>query len=218
MSNLPDDSPAPTPRAEQIDWQLLGAAQSSLAYLVFLAQFEFMADAFEDADFAQLADGLINQELVPALDLPHTDRAAHGERLLARLADRAALIPLSEIVAGGSIKLPQNVLPVIRARIAANQPFDRLALGVAGWMRYVMGIDENGDSIAVKDPLAMRMLAIAAGAGDDPEALFDGLTALTQVFGAELPENPLFRDTVIDHLESLFEIGVAETVAQVAAL
>ena len=49
-------------------------------------------------------------------------------------------------------------------------------------MRYVTGIDENGDTIDVRDPLAMRMMAIAAGAGDDPEALFDGLVALTEVF------------------------------------
>ena len=52
-----------------------------------------------------------------------------------------------------------------------------------------MGIDENGDTIDVRDPLAMRMMAIAAGAGDDPEALFDGLVALTEVFGTDLPEN-----------------------------
>ena len=39
----------------------------------------------------------------------------------------------------GSQKLPQRLLGTIRDRLAAGAPIDRLALGVAAWMRYVTG-------------------------------------------------------------------------------
>jgi len=61
----------------------------------------------------------------------------------------------------------------------------------------------------------MRMLAIAADAGDDAEALYVGLVALTEVFGTDLAENQAFGETVATHLDSLFEMGVKATVAEV---
>ena len=46
----------------------------------------------------------------------------------------------------GSQKLPQRLLGSIRDRLAAGAPIDRLVMGVAGWMRYVTGIDEQGQA------------------------------------------------------------------------
>ena len=79
----------------------------------------------------------------------------------------------------------------------------------AGWLRSA---GQPGD---VRDPLAMRMMAIAADAGGDAEALYVGLVALTEVFGTDLGENQAFGETVATHLDDLFEVGVKETVAGV---
>ena len=117
----------------------------------------------------------------------------------------------------GSQKLPQRLLGTIRERIKAGQPFERLGLGVAGWMRYVVGIDEKGENIDVRDPLAMRMMAIAADAGDDAEALYEGLVGLTEVFGSDLADNQAFGETVATHLDSLLELGVKETVSTITS-
>ena len=84
-------------------------------------------------------------------------------------------------------------------------------------MRYVMGIDEKGEVIDVRDPLAMRMLAIAADAGDDAEDLYIGLAGLTEVFGTDLADNQAFGEAVATHLDSLLEIGVVETIAEIVA-
>jgi fructuronate reductase len=83
-------------------------------------------------------------------------------------------------------------------------------------MRYVTGIDEEGNDIEVKDPMATRLMAIAANAGDDPEALCDGLMEVTEIFGRDLPGNGNLRAAVIEHLVSLFDSGSAETVRRVA--
>jgi fructuronate reductase len=201
---------------ERMKLRMLNGSHSTLAYLGYLAGHQYVADAMGDPAFVKLIHGLMTEEAMPTLDMPGVDLAGYRDQLLARFANPALQHRTWQIAMDGSQKLPQRLLGTIRDRLAANQPITRLALGVAAWMRYVMGIDENGDSIDVKDPLAMRMLAISAGAGDDPEALFEGLTALTEVFGTDLPETAVFRDTVIEHLDSLFEVGAAQTVAEIA--
>jgi len=74
-------------------------------------------------------------------------------------------------------------------------------------MRYVTGVAEDGGELDVRDPLALKMHAIAADAGDDAEALFDGLVGLSEVFGADLAGHADFRAVVVGHLESLFDEG-----------
>ncbi|HTM77474.1 MAG TPA: mannitol dehydrogenase family protein [Devosia sp.] len=200
---------------ERMKLRMLNGSHSTLAYLGYLAGHQYVSDAMGDPAFVTLIHKLMTEEAIPTLDMPGVDLALYRDQLLERFANPALQHRTWQIAMDGSQKLPQRLLGTIRDRLKTEGSITCLGLGVAAWMRYVMGIDETGASIDVKDPLAMRMLAIAAGAGDDPEALFDGLVALTEVFGADLPENAVFRETVVGHLESLFELGSAETVAEV---
>lgn len=200
---------------ERMKLRMLNGSHSTLAYLGYLAGHQYVADAMGDPAFAKLIRTLMRDEVMPTLDMPGVDLASYSDQLLKRFANPALQHRTWQIAMDGSQKLPQRLLATIADRLNTGGAITCLALGVAAWMRYVMGIDENGDSIDVKDPLALRLLAIAAGAGADPEALFDGLTALSEVFGDDLPNNEVFRGTVIEHLESLFEIGSAQTVAEV---
>jgi fructuronate reductase len=84
-------------------------------------------------------------------------------------------------------------------------------------MRYVTGIDEQGEPIDVKDPFAARLRAIADAAGRDASKLAAGLLAVTEIFGTDLPANTRFRETVTMHLASLFEHGARAAVKSVGA-
>ncbi|WP_172122436.1 MULTISPECIES: mannitol dehydrogenase family protein [unclassified Devosia] len=200
---------------ERMKLRMLNGSHSTLAYLGFLAGHQYVANAVGDPAFAALIRGLMTEEVMPTLHMPGVDLGAYRDQLLERFSNPALQHRTWQIAMDGSQKLPQRLLGTIRDRLAADQPFTRLALGVAAWMRYVTGVDESGESIDVRDPLAMRMMAIAADAGDDPEALFDGLVALSEVFGTDLPDNAAFRAAVLAHLDSLYEIGAAQTVAEV---
>ncbi|MET3898726.1 fructuronate reductase [Devosia sp. UYZn731] len=199
---------------ERMKLRMLNGSHSTLAYLGYLAGHQYVSDAMGDPAFVKLIHNLMTEEAIPTLDMPGVDLPGYRDQLLERFRNPALQHRTWQIAMDGTQKLPQRLLGTIRDRLKADQPITHLALGVAAWMRYVMGIDENGDTIDVKDPLAMRMMAIAAGAGGDPEALFDGLSALTEVFGTDLADNEVFQGTVIEHLESLFEIGSAQTVAE----
>jgi fructuronate reductase len=118
-----------------------------------------------------------------------------------------------QIAMDGSQKLPQRLLGTIRDRLRAGAPIERLALGVAAWMRYVAGMDETGRPIDVRDPMRERLLAIGQEAGLVAERLAPAYFALTEIFGTDLPSDPRFTDRVTRKLGSLIEHGAKRTVA-----
>ena len=79
-------------------------------------------------------------------------------------------------------------------------------------MRYVSGQDEAGKAIDVRDPLSARFAAVAAEAGGDAGRLADGLLAIREVFGTDLPADPRFTGPVREALASLYRQGAAATV------
>lgn len=197
---------------ERMKLRMLNGSHSTMAYLGYLAGYDYISDVMGDPDFVKLIHGLMTEEAMPTLDMPGVDLGAYRDQLLDRFRNPALKHRTWQIAMDGSQKLPQRLLGTIRERLKAGQGFERLGLGVAAWMRYVTGIDEKGDNIDVRDPLAMRMMAIAADAGGDAEALYEGLVGLVEVFGTDLAENQVFGETVATHLDDLFEIGVKATV------
>lgn len=199
---------------ELMKLRMLNGAHSTLAYLGFLAGLETVADVMAAAPYAAFLRALMTREIMPTLAAP-ADLAAYRDALLTRFANPGLKHRTWQIAMDGSQKLPQRLLGTIRDRLAAGQPIDRLALGVAGWMRYVAGRDDAGAAIDVRDPLAARFADIAAQAAG-PEALMRGLLGIEAIFGDDLPAEPRFTAPVLAALERLARDGAAATVAQAA--
>ncbi len=197
---------------ERMKLRMLNGAHSTIAYLGYLAGHEYVADAMQAPEFVRLVRGLLTGEVIPTLDMPGTDLGQYRDALMARFANPALRHRTWQIAMDGTQKLPQRLLDTIRARLADGRPIDRLTLGVAGWMRYVTGIAEDGSRIDVRDPLARRLRAIADASRAEPVRLAVGLLTLGEVFGRDLPQNEVFREAVTAHLGSLFERGSAGTV------
>ena len=202
---------------ERMKLRMLNGSHSTLAYLGYLAGHQYVADAIGDPAFRTLIHGLMTDEVMPTLPMVRSELERYRDDLLARFANPSLKHRTWQIAMDGSQKLPQRLLGTIRDRLAAGQGITRLALGVAGWMRYVTGIDEKGDAIDVKDPLAARLRTIADDAGRDAQKLVDGLLKVQEVFGADLPRNTALRDTITGHLKSLYSTGVAKTVASITS-
>jgi fructuronate reductase len=201
---------------ELMKLRMLNGSHSSMAYLGYLSGYQYVNEAIAAPGIYQLIHGLMTEEAMPTLPMSRATLEAYRDQLLARFANPALKHRTWQIAMDGTQKLPQRLLGTIRDRLAAAQPFPRLALGVAAWMRYVTGIDEAGQPIDVKDPMAARLREIADGAGQDPVKLASGLLAVTEVFGTDLPQVAVFRDTVTNHLKSLLENGAREAVRRVS--
>jgi fructuronate reductase len=198
---------------ELMKLRLLNGAHSTLAYLGYLAAYETVADVMADPAFARLIAGLMDEEVTPTLTLPAgADLAGYKRSLLARFRNPALRHRTWQIAMDGSQKLPQRLLGTVRDRLAAGAPIDRLALGVAAWMRYVTGLDERGAPIDVRDPLRERLRAITDAAGPDAARLAPALLSVREIFGDDLPGDPRFSQPVTRALESLLRRGARATV------
>jgi fructuronate reductase len=199
---------------EMMKLRLLNASHSCIAYLGYLSGYETVARTMEDPCFVRLVGRLMDEEVTPVLEMPAgTDLAGYKAALLQRFANPALKHRTWQIAMDGTQKLPQRLLGTIADRLQAGAPIDRLALGVAAWMRYVTGIDESGRPIDVRDPMAARLAQLSAEAGPMAERLAPALFGLRSVFGDELPRDPRFTGPVTDALRRLFTDGARATVA-----
>ena len=201
---------------ELMKLRMLNGSHSTMSYIGYLGGCQFVSEAVADPGIRQLIHGLMTNEVMPTLPMDRSDLEAYRDALLARFANPALKHRTWQIAMDGSQKLPQRLFGTIRDRLAAGQSIQRLALGVAAWMRYVTGIDEKGEPIDVKDPHAARLRAIADAAGRDAEKLADGLLGLPEIFGTDLPGNAAFRAAVTGHLAALFRDGALATAKAVA--
>jgi fructuronate reductase len=111
----------------------------------------------------------------------------------------------------GSQKLPQRLLGTVQDRLRLGLPIDTHALAVAGWMRYVTAIDESGQKIDVRDPLAPELAAIAKIAGQVADRLAPALLEIRSIFGA-LGADPRLCSAVTRALAQLYELGARQAV------
>jgi fructuronate reductase len=199
---------------ETMKLRLLNGSHSTLAYLGYLGGYETVADTMRDANYRRLAEGVMGDAATTLTMPPGADVAAYKRALMERYANPALRHRTWQICMDGSQKLPQRLLGSIRDRLAAGAPIDRLVLGVAGWMRYVTGIDEQGKPIDVRDPLASRLKALADEAGLAAERLAPALLGVQEVFGPELGDDPRFRGAITRALALIIARGARGAVAK----
>lgn len=197
---------------EEMKLRLLNGAHSSLAYLGYLAGYETVADAMSNPALAVFVARLMHEEVTPTLKVPpSTDVAAYKASLLERFHNPALRHRTWQIAMDGSQKLPQRLLGTVRDRLAKGDDIACLSLGIAAWMRYVTGLDENGAAIDVRDPLRDDLRKRADAAGLDASRLAPALLSIESIFGRHLVQNPAFTNAVTSSLDSLIRYGARET-------
>ena len=107
--------------------------------------------------FRRAARQLMLDEQAPTLTITGVDLLAYADSLIARFSNPALKHRTWQIAMDGSQKLPQRMLDGIRVHLARDSRWPLLALGVAGWMRYVSGTDDAGQTIDVRDPLVDKI-------------------------------------------------------------
>ncbi len=194
---------------EHMKLRMLNGAHSALAYLGFLAGHETIADTVADPDFAEFV-GQLWAEIMPTLIAPPgTSLPGYADALLLRFANRGIRHKTAQIAMDGSQKLPQRLVSTLVAATRQGGETRCLALAVAGWMRYVSGIDEAGRDIDVVDPMAARLRAIARRA-EGADGIVQGLFGVTDIFPADCVAQ--ISGPVTDAARALWEPGAQHAV------
>ncbi|MBU8539149.1 mannitol dehydrogenase family protein [Roseomonas tokyonensis] len=194
--------------------RMLNGAHSALAYLGYLAGHGTVADAAADPAFSAFLDAFWAEVMPHLAPPPGLDLHDYAARLLSRFRNQALRHQTSQIAMDGSQKLPQRLLGTIRAALEQGRPIDCLVLGVAGWMRYTVGVDEGGAPIHLRDPLITELSQACAPGLADPAALADRLLAIPAIFGEDLPRHPVFRPAVQAALARLVAQGARASVLE----
>lgn len=176
---------------ERAKLRLLNGVHSTLAYAGLLKGHETVFEAISDPDLASLAEDLMVQDIIPTLTAPRgLDLAAYAQAILGRFRNPEIRHLLAQIAWDGSQKLPFRILGTVADALAAGRPVDRLALPLAAWMHFVRRRAAEGATIV--DPLAGRLVEVAAACVGDARADVDRFLKLEPVFSRELAGDPVF--------------------------
>jgi fructuronate reductase len=192
---------------EMMKLRCLNGTHSTLAYLGYLAGYETIAETVSDPDFAMLCKSLWAKDILPTVPQPEgEDLEAYVTALMTRYQNPSIRHRTWQIAMDGSQKLPQRLLGTIKDRLKAGVVPKGLCLAVAGWMRYVGGVDETGQPIDVRDPLDKALRAASDGA-ESPDGKVAALLAQTAVFDAGLASDTRFRAAVAEAYDTLVAQG-----------
>jgi mannitol 2-dehydrogenase len=195
---------------ELMKLRLLNAGHQVLAQLGRLAGLEYVHEACRDPDFRQFLLGYLEEEGGPTLPpVPGVDLARYERTLVERFSSPAIRDTLARICAEASDRIPQFLLPVIRANLASGGEIRRATAVVAAWARSAAGADDTGRPIELVDS---RRDALIERAGDRDALAF---VADPELFG-ELAADERFAGAYREALAALRQRGARSLVADYA--
>ena len=188
--------------------RLLNAGHCALGNLGMVAGLERMDEAMSDPVFATYAEQLM-REVTPLLPpVAGIDLGAYREVLLERFANPKIGDSLARLCRAGSAKVPRHVVSSLTEARAAGRPHPMLTLAVAGWMRFLRGVDDAGAPLLIDDPRAERLHELALAGGTDPRPLL----ADRSLFGA-LGDDPRFVEQLGAALRAMERDGARAVLA-----
>ncbi len=200
---------------EEMKLRQLNASHSTLAYLAAPAGIDTVAAAVALPAMRSMLRELMVLETAPTLTgLGEFDLAAYQDQLLLRFANRGLQHRTRQIATDGSQKIPQRLLPALRWQLANAGDYRILTLGIAAWVRYTRGVDEQGESYLIDDPLADKLARCHGAAGPDPARYLASVLAVEEVFPADLADDDRVQVAVLDWLQQLETHGALATLSR----
>jgi mannitol 2-dehydrogenase len=194
---------------ELMKLRLLNAGHQVLGHLGRLVGHEYVHQACQDPLFREFLLGYLDEEATPTLaPVPGIDLRRYKADLVGRFANSAIRDTLARICENASDRIPQFLLPVLRADLAAGRPVHRSVAVLAGWARTAEGSDDEGRPLEISDPRRDALVARARDA--DPLAFLRE----RDVFG-DLADDPRVAAAFTATLASLRERGARATVEEI---
>ncbi|MCL6270419.1 mannitol dehydrogenase family protein [Sansalvadorimonas sp. 2012CJ34-2] len=199
---------------EEMKLRMLNGSHSFLAYLGYLGGYPTISEAMSDSYYYAAVRKLMLEVVIPTLSMQEgTDLQGYAQQLIDRFCNPGLAHRTWQIAMDGSQKIPQRWLNTIRWHLENGGCFTPLALAVAGWMKYVSAVDEHGNPIDIRDPMAAELKLVADIHKDSLELRVKTFLSVNSIFGEDLPQNEHFVKSVLDASQLLAEKGAQGAVA-----
>ncbi|WP_438766294.1 mannitol dehydrogenase family protein [Kushneria sp. TE3] len=201
---------------ETMKLRMLNGAHSLLAYTGPLMGLETVAQTVADPLLQKLLRRYMLEEAAPTLSMPASvSLEGYADALMARFGNDSLRHRLHQIAMDGSQKLPQRWLRGGEQRLAESQDEQALAatvFGVAAWIRYTRGEDEQGHAYPVSDPMADQLAQCHGHERSADRAV--AAMAIEAIFAPTLVSAPRFNDQVQQTLEAIERLGMRAALEQ----
>jgi mannitol 2-dehydrogenase len=167
---------------ELMKMRLLNGSHSALSYPGRLLGYRKVDEAMKDPLIRDFIRRRYMEEVTPTLKpVPGIDLDLYKDTLVSRFANSNISDTVARLASQGSSKIPNFMLNPLADAIRAGSPYDAIAFALASWARFLLGVDEQGRSIALDDARAKELSEAAKTAGRQPEGFLK--TAGLQTIG-----------------------------------
>lgn len=197
---------------EEMKLRMLNGCHSFLAYLGYLSGYDHISDTMRNLGFRQAAFDMMIKSQAPSLNMPEgTDLRTYATLLIERFSNPNLKHKTWQIAMDGSQKIPQRLGGSLKHHLAQGSDLSYIATAIAGWMRYVSGIDEKGNVIDVRDPKAEQLKCLCDKHGFNTSVVHE-LLSIKTIFTPDIGNNPQVIKAVSQAYQSLIDNGAQATV------
>jgi mannitol 2-dehydrogenase len=196
---------------EKMKVRLLNGSHSALSYLSYLSGFRAVDQAMQDPIIRKFVRGYMDHDITPSVpDVAGIDLNQYKDTLINRFSNSSISDQIQRLAEDGSQKIKNAIVPPLMFQLERKASTKYIAMAMAGWFRYLRGIDEQSEAIAIKDPMKDHLQNLARLTPQDPTGFFN----VQDIFGPYLAGHPQFINQVKTYLTSFEEKGVYETVRE----
>jgi len=177
---------------EKMKVRMLNGSHSALSYLSYLAGHRDVDQALSSPDIHDFVKLYLNEVASTVPKVPGIDLSWYQKVLLERFSNPNIKDQVQRLAEDGSSKLKTTMIPVIKEKAKARKPMPMISLAVAGWIRYMAGVDDFGDEIKLNDPLQERLQPLAR----DAMSTRDVRPFVEAAFGTEVANISSFTSNV----------------------
>ena len=190
---------------EKMKVRLLNGSHSALSYISYLMGYREVDKAMADPLICKFVRDYMDHDITPTLpDVPGINLDDYKDTLIKRFANPAISDQVQRLAEDGSQKIPNAIIPCIEYQLSTGGSTQYSILALAGWFRYLTGVDEELQPIAIKDPMAEKLTACAKFDTASPVHLL----GIEEIFGHDLPQNSDFVSALAEKMKQIKVRGI----------
>ena len=197
---------------EEAKLRLLNGSHTAMALLGAITGRAHIADCIGQTHIRRFVERLMTREVAPHLS--RQDWPAYRDALIQRFGNPYLRHSVHQIAMDSSLKIPQRWPASVLAQLSAGGGVDHHALAAAAWLRYGLGIDEQGQPYEIKDPDAQKLKALAADQLSQPQACVRALLSQSAWWGNELASHEPWIDRVSHWHRCIVSLGADRAIEQ----
>jgi fructuronate reductase len=200
---------------EEAKLRMLNGSHTAMALMGAVTGRPFIASCIGVPHIRSFVHRLMSSEVAP--HLARSDWADYRDALISRFGNPYLKHSVHQIATDSSQKIPQRWPPSVLGQIAQGASFEHHALAAAVFVRYTLGVDEQGQAYDLNDPQAESLMALGAAQRTEPETCVRALLAREDLWGSALPQHAAWIARVTHWHQQVLLLGVDAAIQQLLA-